>query len=177
LDEMSKLPNFGKAISSNTVWSQLPDDLVMPSDATVGKTLDRIDGMDPTRENGTSRRATRKAILDLYELDSCVWPESDLETLADDFLGSVLPNIRMANIDDYFIHITSVVPGNDFNPVTFDADISDERQCQLVKTVEGRIGHLQRWQAACSEQAARMFVSGSVRFLHSTASDNRGTPA
>lgn len=151
LNEMSKLPKFGEAIRENTPWGQLPDDLVMPTDANVGQTLDRIDRMDPERDNGTSRKAARNAILDLHKLDSCVWPLSDLETLADDFLASELPNASMTNIDEYLIHLVSLAPDDHFNPDTFDAEGSDVGLCQLIKTVEGRIGHIQRWQAACSK--------------------------
>ena len=176
LVQLSAGPNFGESIINDTPWGEQPESMQLPSDVTLGRTLDVIDERNPNVENGSSRKSLYQYVLDLGQRPSCKFTEADRESLASGLINWIFPGGNLPDIMKHVEHVVGVEPADTLDPLHFQDDLPDINTNVLVRTVEGRVGYVRQWQDYCSQPtcADPLFRDGQVVVL--TSIDNGLTP-
>ena len=162
LVQLSAGPNFGESIINNTPWNEQPESMQLPSDVTLGSTLDAIDDSNPNVENGYSRKSLYQYVLDLGQRPSCKFTEADRKSLASGLINGIFPGGNLPDLMKHVEHVVGVEPADTLDPLHFQDDLPDINTNVLVRTEEGRVGYVQQWQDYCSQPtcADRLFRDG-----------------
>jgi hypothetical protein len=146
-DELNKDPKFAYTIKTRHMGAY-EDNFYFPIDISPLETLRRVEALDPSLEPGTLEASARRAILDIADRPTTVWPGAEFEPIADLYLGRPLCD-SPSRIFDWIASLATVRPKKHIGKYHYENGPTDNLGSLVFKTEDGKLVLLQRLQQKC----------------------------